>query len=67
VIHTLGAPERLEDGLVTERVLAALHHQLQIVVDAVGVLFLQNQIEPRQKTATASRRNRINWELNDSI
>jgi len=34
----LGVAQRLEDGLVAERVLAALHHQLQLVVDALRAL-----------------------------
>ena len=61
-IRTLGAPERLEDGLVAERVLAALHHQLQLVVDVLRVLLLQSRIETRQATTTASTLNRINSE-----
>ncbi len=44
MIHlTLGVPEGPEDGLVAERVLAALHHELQLVVDVVRGLLLQTQ------------------------
>lgn len=39
-IDTLGVAQRLEDGLVAQGVLAALHHQLQLVVDALCALLL---------------------------
>lgn len=35
---SLGVAQRLEDGLVAQGVLAALHHQLQLVVDALCAL-----------------------------
>jgi len=35
---TLGVPKSPEDGLVAERVLAALHHKLKLVVDIVSGL-----------------------------
>jgi len=38
---TLGVPKSPEDGLVAERVLAALHHKLKLVVDIVRGLLLQ--------------------------
>jgi len=37
---TLGVPEGPEDSLVAERVLATLHHKLQLVVDVVRRLLL---------------------------
>ena len=51
---TLGVPKSPEDGLVAERVLAALHHKLKLVVDIVRGLLLQTspphkneELEPR--------------------
>jgi len=37
---TFGAPERLENGLVTKGVLATLHHKSEPVVDALMGLLL---------------------------
>jgi hypothetical protein len=48
---TLRVPEGPEDGLVAERVLAALHHKLQLVVDVVRGLLLQ---KPRSKRPRVS-------------
>jgi hypothetical protein len=42
LVLTLGVPEGPEDGLVAERVLAALHHELQLVVDVVPGLLLHH-------------------------
>ena len=55
-IDTLGVAQRLEDGLVAERVLAALHHQLQLVVDALRALLLH-----RSKTIRKTITRAKNW------
>ena len=47
---TLGVPEGPEDSLVAERVLAALHHKLQLVVDVVRGLLLHKTNSRQRKT-----------------
>ena len=60
-IDTLGVAQRLEDGLVAERVLAALHHQLQLVVDALRALLLHRSKTIR-KTTTRAKTLTAKWE-----
>ena len=48
--------QRLEDGLVAERVLAALHHQLHLVVDVLPALLLQSAPITNRKTVRRSLR-----------
>ena len=58
---TLGVPKSPEDGLVAERVLAALHHQLQLVVDALRALLLHRSKTIR-KTTTRAKTLTAKWE-----
>lgn len=48
--ETFGAPKGFEDGLVTQGVLAALHHESETVVDALMSLLLQGSINTRKRT-----------------
>jgi hypothetical protein len=47
---TLRIPEGPEDSLVAERVLAALHHKLKLVVDVVRGLLLHKTNNEKRRT-----------------
>lgn len=51
--NTFGAPDSLEDGLVTKSVLPTLHDQCEPVVDVIMALLLQKS--QKQQINTESR------------